>query len=1440
MKKNLNKKIFIILSFGILVVFVGLVVFLKHCLTYEILEDALYKFTGLKVEFIEPKSTFDYKFNVVSNVKKINFYNANKTNLYLTVHDADIKFKPFAFLLKKINFQKFNANDILVYAKKENNGNIDIIESLNKENIEILLKQKYQISNLNSQIKNIEIFYEDSYFSKSNTHFKANNTNVSISKKNKKIEVIQNGLITNFIANKKTISDYDIDITIPYYSKNKLSQHRFDVKVNNFNLLPFVDLAQKYISKNINGLSGLIDFKLTTNDNNHNFKLLIKNPSLILKDGRIISPYKKGVNINSEIAIRNDDIEILSGDIFADKLNIFTKGKVQKIFSKKPDVDLNVSIKNSQINNLLYFIPDNAIFYRPKGIPTLKESNFYGLANGDINLKLFPLDITGNLKVQNVHIPGYPKPFRQNDINAAFMKDKVRVYTRVYTPQNEYVTVDGVSNLDDSLYGKYSVNSTKKIDLEYARLYLVPVQQIIGFNIGPVPIMQMSGNGNINIRTQGTLTDAQIFGEFNANNATVRMDGLDAKLTNGKCKLVFDNRLLHFKDFRGKLDGADFAMQGVGNTKGDVELNIDLLNANSKNILKIFNNSIIGQPYSSLTKNLSVKNGLINAKVNLKGTIKDYESTDLFKVLQPSGRLEIKNNDILFDNFVLKKLNGVLDFGLNQKATLSFYVNDSKFNAEFSSKTPLNKISSGSNFDFNSVVSSNKISSKDLINEIIKTSYFKEINLSENIKNLNFFTKMYVTSSGSLSINNLDFSKIKNNGYIIGLNSQDSNVKFNSGIIKILKDKLYFENFDIDVFDGNVKIKGLINNFLSKAPIGDLVINLKNINLDNFSGLISKIKFENSNLQNGQIYFKNQDIKFNSININHQAMPIFLNAHFKNIYTTKNIVSNFSTILNEKTADNIVNPFLLYPVKIKGEIPIKGNFKGNVQNYSIDFDATLPKDSDFSYSGANLGEVNHKRKIIGKIDVNDNVANLNNIKLIKYISNQNNKVNPITVLKLNGKLVQKGKELYFDDFRVLTNVPMSVRMLNLVFKKSILKKGFFECDITLDGNSKTPFVNGIFNLNDLDIPLYDTQISKINTNLNTKFINAQIIANNKQSDVKINLRALNSLKPPYIVDNLDIVSNYINIDDILSSIIPSALKTDISAKPELQIKPQDVIIKNGNFNFGEVKHENILVQGVKGNFAYKDNLFDLKNIILSIANGKIIANGKYSLKTTKLDVSAKMENCDSNILASNFLKLNGHIYGKANGLINLSAKDLNTPSGIKTIKSDITFSVINGKMPKLGSLEYLLRAGNFFKNGFTGLSLNNLIEVLTPYKTGEFDYIEGKLSLNQANVENLEIQSQGKNLSLYIMGNYNILENFADIKLYGKISQNISNALGVVGNASLSQIINNAFDKDKTEVKEEFLKIPLVENEDLTPRYFSALVYGDINKERYIKRFNWE
>ena len=222
-----------------------------------------------------------------------------------------------------------------------------------------------------------------------------------------------------------------------------------------------------------------------------------------------------------------------------------------------------------------------------------------------------------------------------------------------------------------------------------------------------------------------------------------------------------------------------------------------------------------------------------------------------------------------------------------------------------------------------------------------------------------------------------------------------------------------------------------------------------------------------------------------------------------------------------------------------------------------------------------------------------------------------------------------------------------------------------------------------------------------------------------------------------------------------------------------------------------------------------------------------------------------MENCDSNILTKDFLKLPDQIFGKMNGSVKLQAKNINTPQGIKNVKSDVTFAINNGKMPKLGSLESLLRAGNLIKNGLLGLSLNNIIQILTPYKTGEFEKISGTLSINKGEIDNIEIMSQGKNLSLYLNGSYSILENFADIDIYGKLSQNISNALGAVGNASINQIIQSlTSNKNKSAKDKELLsklnKIPPIEIENPEPRFFKSKVLGDINKDNYIKSFSWE
>mgnify|MGYP006988912434 CR=1 FL=1 len=89
---------------------------------------------------------------------------------------------------------------------------------------------------------------------------------------------------------------------------------------------------------------------------------------------------------------------------------------------------------------------------------------------------------------------------------------------------------------------------------------------------------------------------------------------------------------------------------------------------------------------------------------------------------------------------------------------------------------------------------------------------------------------------------------------------------------------------------------------------------------------------------------------------------------------------------------------------------------------------------------------------------------------------------------------------------------------------------------------------------------------------------------------------------------------------------------------------------------------------------------------------------------------------------------------------------------------------------------------------------------------------------------------------------YDILNNYADIKIYGKLSKNVSNALGAIGNASIKQFIDSITIKKEHErseqLQEQLEKIPEIEASQAV--YFTASVLGDINKDNYTKEFKWE
>ncbi len=1450
-KINMKKlKKIALIAIPIVFVLIFTIFFVIKKMSYSLIENNLSDFLGVKIELHNPKTIISPRLDLKTEIETLNIYDKTKTKKFSSTKNLTVEVKIPALIFKKINIKKIKADDVQFYITKDAKGEFDILKSLNIENIKKLNLKNCTLTRLNSNINNINIVFSNENKTSDITKINLKNSEIFYSKRNKKFILKQTGKIDTLLSNIKSSSDIfvNIDTKLPIEDKND-SDSKFEIKIDNMNLELLNDIAKKYISKEIENISGIANLTVEKTQNHSGQKLLltINNPKMILASKKIISPYKK-IQLETLFNINKDTLKIDDLKLVSNELSIYSKGEISKLFSKNPQINLETKISNTQLNNFTYLIPDNLIPYRPQGIPTLKHSNFFATLDGDIKLKLFPLDITGTLKASDIHIPNFPKPSRRNDVSAIFMKDKMHIYTRIYTPQDEYVTIDGISNLDNSLSGKYNVKSTSKIDLSFAKMYLVPIQQIIGFNIGPVPIMDIKGTGNINIKTNGTIFDAQIFGTFNAQNASAKIEGLKANLTNGDCKLVFDNRNLIFKEIKGKLDGSDFLLTGIGNTKGEVDLKATIKNIATSKLIDIFSNSTVSTKYKYLVKKIAATSGKADAQINLKGTIKDYETEYLLNDLGLNGFVELKNNKIvLTDKLKIQNVNAKLDFGENQNAIMDFAIGKSKINLKLTSNTKLDKISKKEPLDIKCKISSEEFNSQDLLETIINSNLLSKTKkeLASQINNLKFTTKFNIKSQGKISIENLDISHLQNNGYIAGLNRDGNNIKFNSGIIKFSNNRLIFDNLELDALDGKIKLNGNINNYLSKTPQNNFFVSFKNINLENLSTISQKIKLKNSMLNSGLIIAKRDELKLNSFNFNYQNMPLFLNAQIKDLYNKKHLHANFSTILTEQTIDNTINSFLVTPIKIKNEIPIKGVFSGRSENYSVDFTVKVPKNSDISFSGSNIGDTNHDREISGRIETNKEVANIKNLKLVKFIKNQNNKINPLILVKSDGKIKQQNNEIFFENFKVSTHNPTNVRILNLIFKKSLLKKGNFECNLNINGNIKSPKTNGKLLLSDLDIPLYDAEVKNVRFNFSDKTIDGEVTAQNKQSDVKINIKAKNDFSLPIVIDNINIASNKLNIKEMLNTKPTNSTISDIALKQE-PLKLNDVIIKKGTLDFKDVSYDKINAQNLKSDFSFDKEIFDIKSAKLDIANGTIEAKGSYNAKSLNTTLEAKMHDCEANILSEEFLSLPNQLFGKMNGSAKISAKIIDSPETIKGIKSEIDFSIANGKMPKLGSLEYLLRAGNLIKSGIFGLSLNNLIQVLTPYKTGEFEKISGNLQIEDAKIKNLEIYSKGKNLSLFLEGEYNILENFANIKIYGKLSQNISNALGKIGNASLNQFFNAISDiadiksEKKKQNAEKLSKIPSIETENQTPRYFKVKVLGDINKENYIKSFNWE
>ena len=1048
------------------------------------------------------------------------------------------------------------------------------------------------------------------------------------------------------------------------------------------------------------------------------------------------------------------------------------------------------------------------------------------------------------------------------------------------TSPTETVYVKGPINLYHDKYADLMITSTENVDLKTAQIVLNPLHDILHFDLGPVPIMDIKGKGGINLHVIGTRENPHGWGQFRFKNATVSfLDIHNMILTNGSGTLDFDNQNTLFQTKTANFNGKPVSVKGTCSLAGDLDFTVKTAGQNLGNLIKIIKTSPMLADIQKMTESIENASGSSDFFLNLTGKVKNPKDIVFNKNIFAKGNINLHSAAIKLKELplTLSNTSGVINFNnLDADFKLNSLLNKSRISAKGKIKgtdASLEILSPKFNLGDGISAFPYKIPYKNdlaTVNSSFNASYKGDINKIDYNK-LSVKGRIYpnrgaksaiITNGGGFELNNSRFKLSELKGtfnkspydislYISGLfspkrvvngkcniNSFDLNTINNKEIQAFLPPDAAKQLNDIQILTGkiNLKARARNNNITVYAPLNDINILYKP----------KKIKLV---INSGDILLNNDTLNINKVNAQLGSMPVFVSGKVANIQKNPNLNIYLNTKLTQEFFDQYFNNKAVYPIKLKGDVILTSRVNGTLNNLNTNSNLNIDASSSLYYMGASIGDAENPVKIVINSNYSPNKIKINRLQYDKIITSLNNKPYIAPQLNASGTLALLTDNIIgFNNFKVKTQTPTDAKIFNIIFRKPFMKQGVFTSDLVLNGTSLNPKINGKFEITSIDIPFFDSTIRDVNLD----FKNDKIYITSKgtviTNDVFLNAVMKNNLTPPYIIDYAKLRVGDLNVNKITETL--RDVEAEATRNPTVSpnnLPPFDIdqlVINNADIEADKIKVRNINADNFTANLSLdKNGLADIKNFKFNIAEGSVNGTFKHNINTHKTNLDINLDKANALIMSEALFDLKGQVYGSVNGDFSLSCTGDKQEDCFKTLSGEGTFKIADGRMPKLGSLEYLLKAGNLLKGGFTGLSINSLIDLVTPLKTGNFDSISGDIHIADGIADNINIYSNGNDLNMYMTGNYNLTTSVADMKIYGSLTKNITTVFGKIKNASLNTLFNTipgiSSQTEKLLLQTDISKIPDIKNATDIYRIFAVEINGDINGSDYVRSFKW-
>ncbi|MCM1338860.1 MAG: AsmA-like C-terminal region-containing protein, partial [Muribaculaceae bacterium] len=1361
----------------------------------------------------------------------------------LSIDNPQLKLKLLPLLRKKIEISRLSAtkeevNFVLTKDSKFLLGQYPIPKSNDKS--------EFTLSKMNLSLGEYNIKLDD----------KKNVQNVALQGKyfkhgkyvqNKHVEFATEGAFS--VGNRLTDIFAEVSVDLPI---NKLSEDQFKLaaKISDFDIASISDYVNILTKGKIKSLNGIVNINANTEPDKFDHKKIstniqTKNLVIVGKDKASSIIYNDKLSADFHFRTIENGIHIDEFLLESDKIHAKAAGKLFDLGHKAPKYNIEAEVSNTRLEDVVAILPGSPTLLQDFNLYKLKEHVAYGQGEGKVKFvgQGNRPNVTGWIKLRDMYLI---RPLKGAPANAKvdmkFIGKRMLLDVFVPTGVKQNVEVKGNIKIDGSKYSELDIKSTDSINIGPAQEVLNPLHEILKFQLGPVPIMKISGLGNINMRSAGKKIDPHMWGTINFRNAAASFNEVhNLVLNNASGEVVFNDTQTTFRIFSGFINGKPVEIKGDCSVLGKLNVYVNAKGQDVKNLVKVINSSPILVDVQKVIKPFGNAQGVADVFLNIYGTAKNAEEVVFNEDLFSKGTITLHNAQTLMQDTFLPftKVNGVVNFDqYDSDYDVTGYVRGSK----------LRVYGTGSNSIIDLKAHSDKFLLEDifeLLHEKMTLPYQREIG------------KIYASFDGGYKgvadADNIDYTKVRVDGKFIPNMESANPIRLNGGTFNIkngvLKTPvlhglfngnpftLSFAAKDIDKevmsisgADFNFKnfdmssINSIKNQIALPKEIASQIDNITDINgvVDIAGNIKNNNIYANTNLKdtsfvykplgavvrvlNGHANMRGDVLYLDKINSRVSGMPVFLDGKISNALVNPNLNLSVSAKLTQAFFDRFYNVQSVYPMKMKGDINFVSRVKGTFDALSAKSTLNLAENASIYYMGATLagapsgtvsseGIVTNPVSIITDVVLYPNKIKLNSMDYNQIITSQNKKKSVQKQLNMSGEVaLLKDNLLGFKNFRIKTLQPTNARVFNVLFKKPTIKQGVFTTDMLINGTSDAPYVLGFLNVKSIDIPLLDSTIRDVNLDFKDDYIYLNSKGVVLTNDVDISAKILNKPVKPIVVDDINVQMDELNLNvitqalsDLEADSTRSGSQTDVAAL----IEPNALVINNAQVNADRIIIKKADATNFKSHIVLnQDGILKIDNYEFNLANGTVKGDIGYDLNKSSGSASMKIEGADAQIISENFFDMPGQMYGFITGDMKVACSGLTSVDCVNSLSGEGSFEVSEGRMPKLGSLEYLLKAGNLITGGVTGLSINGIIDLITPLKTGNFTKIRGDVHVENGVANDINVYSYGQDLNMYMTGSYNIATLVADMEVYGSLSKNFSTLLGKIGNSSLNTLFN--------------------------------------------------